>query len=55
MKRLGVELPVCPECRHVGRHPVAEGPNRMSFYCTGSKDEPHRKVKMERVAFVEKR
>lgn len=49
---LEVELPVCPTCFHVGKHP---GQQRMRFDCTGPPGAIHKRQKMRLVRFREVR
>jgi hypothetical protein len=43
-----VELPVCPVCLHIGKHPGGSG---VTYACTGPAGEQHKRTRMIRVTF----
>ena len=51
---LHVLLPVCPECRRVGKVPLA-GRTKMRGYCVGEITKPHPKQRMVETLFVKSR
>lgn len=54
---LRVKLFVCPEpsCRQIGKRPISDIGGKVTGFCIGSIESPHRKRKMEPVPFVEDR
>ena len=48
---LSIELPVCGRCRHVGKLPI--GLFSGKGWCTGPKEAPHKKQRMQPRRFVE--